>query len=160
MRQGRKAEQGSKGERVNGRFSPFHPRPLSPFSIPGLAPVAKETALFLVVLVASLFLVACHRAEFPAIKDGAMLRIECGNLMNQFSGGEIPPTNWPRSVKDLKPIRVVREPDAIRIFTHARRGKFTGGYCVFLDSQLTPSTQGVWIQKTEFKGVYIFKRGY
>jgi hypothetical protein len=103
------------------------------------------------------FLTGCNRADLPPLKNGEGLRADCAILMNSFPEGEIPQSVWPRSVKELKATRVEREKMNIRIYVVEKRGNFRGGYCVFLDPQLAPSTQGVWIQKTEFKGIYQFR---
>ena len=109
-----------------------------------------------VLFVAGLLLSACNRkAEFSPLKNGEGLRVDCSILMNSFPEGEISKGVWPRSVKDLKPTRVVREKNAVRIFVEAKQ--FRGGYWVSPDPQSAPSTQGVWIQKTEFKGIYQFR---
>lgn len=101
-------------------------------------------------------LAGCKQAkEFPAIKSGETLRLECVLLLEKFPRGEVPKTQWPRSVQDLKPIRVTGEQNSIRIWVD--RGKFSGGYQVFADPQFTPSNKGTWIQKTESKGIYIFQ---
>jgi hypothetical protein len=105
----------------------------------------------------SLFLVACNRGDLPKLEKGEALRADCAILLNKYPEGEIPKAAWPRSVNDLKSIRVVREKDGIRIFTFEKNGRYTGGYCVFSDPQFAPSTQGVWIRKTEFKGIYQFR---
>jgi len=105
----------------------------------------------------SLFLVGCNRSELPKLEKGEALRVDCAILLDQYPEGEIPKEAWPRSIKDLKPIRVAREKNGLRIFTFEKNGRYTGGYCVFPDPQFVPSTQGVWIRKTEFKGIYQFR---
>ena len=112
------------------------------------------------VLIFAVFLMACHRQDMADLDSGKQLQIDCVHLMGKVSIGEIPATLWPRSIKDLKPIRVTRQENSIRILTAQERGKFTVGYDVFADGQMSPSTQGVWVQKTKTKGVYIFKMAY
>jgi hypothetical protein len=110
---------------------------------------------FFVGLVFSGLLVGCNRGDLPKLEKGEALRADCATLLNQYPEGEIRKDVWSRSIRDLKPIRVAREKNGIRIFTH--EGDYTGGYCVFPDRQSAPSIQGVWIRKTEFKGIYQFK---
>ncbi|MDB6121402.1 MAG: hypothetical protein JWQ71_395 [Pedosphaera sp.] len=112
------------------------------------------------LFVASLMLVSCRHDTFPSIKDGDALRNDCIRLLEQFPQSEIPKAGWPRSVQALKPIRVTGRSNHIEILLHQEPGKFTGGYDVFADPQLSPSNQGVWVQKTAVKGVYIFKMPY
>jgi len=106
-------------------------------------------------VVLSLLLVACNHSELPKLEKGEALRADCAILMGKFSEGEIPQDAWPRSVKDLKPTRVVREQNAVRIFVQEKN--FHTGYYVSPNLQAAPSTQGVWIRKTEFKGIYQFR---
>jgi hypothetical protein len=117
-----------------------------------------RSVLFL--LFCSVCLTACQRKEVASIEDGKKLQEDCARLMTQYQAGEIPMKILPRSIKDLKPIRVTREENNIRILLEHERGKFTVGYDVFANLQLSPSTKGVWVQKTKFKGVYIFKMAY
>lgn len=98
--------------------------------------------------------------ELAELKDGQKLQLDCARLMEQFPSGKIPTNLWPRSIRELEPISVTREPNNIRILLKQERGKFTVGYDVFANLQLSPSTQGVWVQKTKTKGVYIFKWQY
>jgi hypothetical protein len=112
------------------------------------------------LLVCAVALASCRREELPSIADGSKLQQDCARLMGQFRPGEIPNNALPRSIRDLKPIRVTREQDNIRILVQQERGKFTVGYDIFADVQKSPSTQGVWVQKTKFRGVYIFKLAY
>ena len=48
----------------------------------------------------------------------------------------------------------------MRILLKQERGKFAGGYEVFENTQLSPPTQGVWVQKTQFKGIYQYRTWY
>jgi hypothetical protein len=112
------------------------------------------------VLGLAVLLFACKGKEMPALKDGNKLQQDCVRLMQLFDSGEIPSKMWMRSIKDLEPIRVTREKDNIRILVRQERGKYTVGYDVFADAQLVPSIQGVWVQKTKFKGVYVFQMPY
>ncbi len=115
---------------------------------------------FTVICFFSLLLIACRRDTFPTIQDGPALVQECAALLVQFPEGEIPKAKWPRSIAALHPIRVLRQPDDIQIWLYEQRGKFAGGYDVFANPLLAPSNQGVWVQKTAFKGVYLFKINY
>ena len=116
---------------------------------------------YLLLLAASLTLVSCgKRPQLPPLKDGQSLRQDCIGLMQQFSEGPIPKGDWPASVKSLKPIAVTRERDHVRILLKQERGKFAGGYEVFENTQLSPPTQGVWVQKTQFKGIYQYRTWY
>ena len=106
-------------------------------------------------------LLGCNRQQDLAdLSDGEKLRQDCVRLMEQFPAGEISSEIWPRSIRDLEPIRVTRQPNNIRIVVQQERGKFTLGYDVFANPQLSPSTKGVWVQRTRVKGVYIFKLQY
>jgi hypothetical protein len=111
-------------------------------------------------LIFSVLFVACNRAAFPPLKNGDALRLDCVLLLEKFPEGEIPNYSWPASIKDLKPVGVVREKDNIKIWLYQERGKFAGGYHVFGDPQFSPSTKGVWIEKTKYKGIYVFKTAY
>ena len=91
---------------------------------------------FFVLSVFSGLLVACNRSDIPKLEKGETLRTDCAILLNQFPEGEIPKNAWPRSVRDLKPIRVAQEKNGIRIFTH--EGNYTGGYCIFPDQRSAP----------------------
>jgi hypothetical protein len=116
----------------------------------------KSPQHFFVLIVSCLLLAACNgKEEFQPLKSGEGLRADCSILINSFPEGEIPQNVWPKSVKELAPVRVVREKNAVRIFVE--REKFRGGYWVSPDPQLAPSTQNVWIQKTEHKGIYQFR---
>jgi hypothetical protein len=112
--------------------------------------------LYPVLLMAVLF-VACKRTEFPPLKNGEGLRADCAILMSKYPEGEIPSGAWPRSIRDLKATRVEREKSFVRIYVPDKRGDFKGGFFVFLDPQAIPPTQSIWIQKTEFKGIYQFR---
>src|ERR1041384_7018887 len=115
----------------------------------------------ILLLAASLMLVSCgQKAQIPPLKDGQALRQDCIKLMQQFPDGQILSSDWPASVKALKPIAVTRERDCVRILLKQERGKFAGVYAVFENAQLSPSTQGVWVRKTEFKGVYQYRTWY
>ena len=98
--------------------------------------------------------------ELANLENGQKLQQDCARLMEQFPSGVIASNIWPRSIRELEPISVTREPNNIRILIKQERGKFTVGYDVFANLQLSPSTQGVWVQKTKTKGVYIFKWQY
>jgi hypothetical protein len=105
-------------------------------------------------------LTACSREAFQKVENGDQLRKDCVGLLEKYTGGEIPKGAWPKSIQALKPIQVTREGGNIRILMYQKPGKFTGGYCVYADANLTPSTKGVWVQKTGFKGVYRFETAY
>ncbi|MFN7139040.1 MAG: hypothetical protein ACK4UN_06860 [Limisphaerales bacterium] len=106
-------------------------------------------------------LIGCRQKdEMAELKDGHKLLLDCVRLMDQFPSGEISKELWPKSVRDLKPIRVTRERDNIRILVKQESGKYTVGYDVFADPRKSPSAQGVWVQKTKVKGIYIFKLQY
>src|SRR4051812_21765462 len=112
---------------------------------------------FFAVIVCVLLL-GCSRSVLPQLKNGEGLRADCAILMSKYAEGQpVPKEAWPRSVKDLKATRVDREKTGVRIYVAEKRGDFKGGYCVFLDPQFAPSTQGVWIRKTEYKGIYQFR---
>lgn len=112
--------------------------------------------LFVLALTVGILLVGCGpKKEFAEIKSGETLRLECVLLLQKYRSGEIPKAQWPRSVQELKPIRVTAEQNSVRIWV--KRPKFSGGYQVFAEPQYLPSTKGTWIQKTEFKGIYIFQ---
>ena len=104
--------------------------------------------------------VSCKRNDIPALDDGKKLQADCVRLMLQYPQGPISSTLWPNSIKELKPMSVIREENNIRILLKHEDGKFSVGYHVYSDPQLAPSTQGVWIQKTKTRGVYIYKTAY
>ncbi len=111
------------------------------------------------VLMAGMLLLACRKKEdFPAIADGKLLQKDCAHLLAQPADGEIPRSQWPKSIQALKPLHVIKHQNDIQILTYQQPGKMVGGYYVYADPQFSPSTQGVWIQKTGTKGIYIFKR--
>lgn len=108
-----------------------------------------------------ILLIGCKPSrELSELENGGKLQQDCARLLTQFQPGDIPKNLWPLSIKQLKPIRVTREDSKIRILVQQEQGKFTVGYDVFSDTRLAPSTQGVWVQKTKFKGVWIFKLPY
>jgi hypothetical protein len=121
-----------------------------------------KSAVYAVMILASLLLVSCGKKAdpMPTLQDGAKLQKDCVQLFNAYQSGEIPKNRLPHSVSDLKPLRVTREPNCIEVVIFEERGKGSWGYDVFPDMQSTPSTKGVWVQKTETKGVYIFKRWF
>ncbi|MDB6029338.1 MAG: hypothetical protein JWM68_5561 [Verrucomicrobiales bacterium] len=121
---------------------------------------ALRHVLQLTLLISVELLTACQPKALPELQDGAKLQQDCIRLMGQFAGGDIPANLWPRSIKELKPLRVTREENKVRILFRRERGKFTVGYDVFADGTQSPSTQGVWVQKTKVKGVYMFKMQY
>jgi hypothetical protein len=115
---------------------------------------------FFLLIGASLLLASCSREVFPPIKEGEALRKDCIHLLEQFPQGDIPKLHWPKSIEAMKPLRVTGEQDHVHILLRREPGKFTVGYDVFADTQSIPSTKGVWIQKTRFKGIYEFKLAY
>ena len=114
---------------------------------------------FFPVLVLSLLLAACGRKASTPPVSGEQLRLDCIRLL-QLPEGEIPKDTWPKSVAELKPLKVERQSDRIAILQRHEDRKFSQGYYVFADPQSSPSTRGVWIQRTEWKGVFIFKTQY
>jgi hypothetical protein len=119
-----------------------------------------QRVIGIVVIGFAVLLFSCKQKEMPGIKDGNKLQQDCVRLMGLIEAGEVPAKLWTRSIKDLEPIRVTRETNNIRILVRQERGKYTVGYDIFSDPQFAPSTQGVWVQKTKFKGVYVFKMPY
>ena len=110
-----------------------------------------------VLFLVALMVIGCNRStDFPPLKNGETLRADCARLIAAYPEGEISSNGWPRSVKALKPIRVLRETNAVRIFVEAPKG-FRGGYWVSPNTQSAPSVRNTWIQKTEFKGIYQFR---
>jgi hypothetical protein len=120
----------------------------------------KLLRLILLLVVGGWLLTACSRETFRKIENGEQLRRDCVELLDKYAGGEIPKGAWPKSVQVLKPMHVTREAENIRILMYQKQGKFAGGYCVFRDVSQAPSTKGVWVQKTAFKGVYRFETAY
>jgi hypothetical protein len=98
--------------------------------------------------------------ELPELTNGLQLQQDCVRLLQDFQRGPVVETHWPRSIRELKPMSVSREENKIRILLRREQGKYTVGYDVFADINMAPSTQGVWVQKTKFKGVWIFKLQY
>lgn len=115
--------------------------------------------IFLTVLCA-LVVVACHKQTVEPLQNPAQLRADAMKMMKDLPVGDVPPAQWPESIKALKPLSVTREADDIKILVAHERGKFSVGYEVFRDGQRRPSTQGVWIEKTGFEGVYLYKTQY
>lgn len=113
-------------------------------------------ALMLCALVFS----ACHKETIPPLNNPAQLRADAIKLLKDLPAGDVPKTQWPASIKALNPLSVTRETDNIKILVTHERGKFSVGYHVYADGQKRPSTQGVWIEKTGFEGVYMFKTQY
>ncbi len=81
-------------------------------------------------------------------------------MLEQLPKGPVAKDLWPRSVKALKPIRVELMADRITILLQHEDRRFSMGYDVYADPKTTPSTHGVWIQKTPWKGVFIYKTQY
>jgi hypothetical protein len=113
----------------------------------------------IIALICALLVSACHKDMVPPLKDAARLRAEALKLM-ELPQGDVPKTQWPGSVKDLKPLSVTRESDNIKILLAHERGKFSVGYHIYPDDQHRPSTRGVWIEKTGVEGIYIYKTQY
>jgi hypothetical protein len=116
--------------------------------------------LILALLAGSVLLAACHRDPFRPIEDGEGLRQDCASLLERFPVGQIPSAQWPKSIQALKPIEVMREQENIRIWVYRKSGEFAGGYCVYTNALSSPSTKGVWVEKTKQKGVYKFRMAY
>jgi hypothetical protein len=102
-------------------------------------------------------LAGCHRNAFPAIKNEKTLQQDCMTLLEKFPEGEIAKDQWPRTVAALKPLKVEREGESIRIWTHQETGQYANGYYVFKDWGMSPPSKGVWIKKTQFPGIYRFE---
>jgi len=102
----------------------------------------------------------CHKEVVPQLTDGAKLRADAVRLLEGLPLGEVPKSQWPASVKALKPLAVTREADNIKILLAHEPGKFSVGYHVYREAQRTPSMQGVWIEKTGFEGIYLYKTQY
>ena len=116
---------------------------------------------FYLVLTAIAFiaLIACNGSkDISELKDGPKLRQDCLVLLSRIPQGEIPQTAWPRSIKELEPMRVSCEQDKVRILLRRENGRYTVGYDIFADTTKAPSTQGVWVQKTKVKGIWVFKQ--
>ncbi|MGZ5543576.1 MAG: hypothetical protein ACXWIU_02780 [Limisphaerales bacterium] len=94
------------------------------------------------------------------LKDPAKLRADAVKLLEILPPGNVPKSQWPASFKALNPLSVTREPDNIKILLAHERGRFSVGYHIYADNERRPSTQGVWVEKTGFEGVYIFKTQY
>jgi hypothetical protein len=109
------------------------------------------------VLFAILMLASCGRSPITKVENGNALRADCVRLLNDMPLGDIEPKQWPRSIQDLKPVRVVREENDIKIWTAQHTPQGSTGYYVFPNVQLSPPTKGIWIEKTEFQGIFIFK---
>ena len=122
--------------------------------------ISMRRILQIEVFVGFGLLLGCKPKAMPELENGAKLQQDCITLMGQFASGDIPANLWPRSIKELKPLRVTREENKVRILLRREQGKFTVGYDVFADRTQSPSTQGVWVEKTKVKGVYIFKMAY
>jgi hypothetical protein len=119
----------------------------------------RSGAISFVVLLCALLLSACHKDPVAQLKDGAKLRAEVLKLMG-LPEGDVPKTSWTAPIKELKPLAVTREKDNVKILLAHERGKFSVGYHIYPDGQHRPSTQGVWVEKTAFEGIYIYKTQY
>jgi len=115
---------------------------------------------FFAGVASALLLAGCHRSGYPGIKDDGALRRDCVRLLEESPPGEIAPEKWPKTVAALHPLQVQHEGDSIRIWTHKERGKYANGYYVFRDGQSSPPSQGVWIKRTPFVGIYRFEMGW
>src|SRR4051794_11580925 len=109
-------------------------------------------AILLLTLGCSILLCACHKETFPPLLNAPNLRADAIRLLDDPSLGDIPKSQWPPSIKALNPLSVTRESDNIKILLYHERGKFSGGYHVYRDTKHSPSTQGVWVQKSGFDG--------
>jgi hypothetical protein len=143
------------------------PQKLFPFVRVNLLLTRFDTGMgmifFLRAVLFSLLLLAagCRKSQdLPEVADGFRLQQDCAALLAQLPPGDVPPHAWPKSVAALKPSRVERQPNNIRILLRHNGGKYSVGYDVFANTHLSPSTQGVWVQKTKWKGVWIFKLQY
>lgn len=116
--------------------------------------------LIIVVLLCACLFSACHKEVVAPLKDPAKLRADAARLLQELPPGDIPKTTWPPSIKALNPLQVTREPDNIKILLAHENGKFSVGYHVYADNEHRPSTQGVWVEKTGFEGIYIYKTQY
>jgi hypothetical protein len=114
----------------------------------------------LALLAGGVLLAACHRDPFVQVEDGETLLRDCAPLLERFPAGQIQSVQWPKSVQALKPIEVVREQENIRIWVYRKQGEFAGGYCIYTNALSSPSTKGVWVEKTKQKGVYKFRMVY
>jgi hypothetical protein len=112
--------------------------------------------IFAVLVLSSWLATGCNRGGVSKLENGDALRADCSILMSKYPGGDIPKGAWPRSIKELKATRVVREKADVKIYVSEKPGNFMG-YYVFLETQSGPPTRGIWIEKTPFKGIYQFK---
>ena len=112
------------------------------------------------VLLCALFLSACHKETVAPLQNPAQLRADAMQMLKDLPVGDVPKSQWPASIKALKPMAVTREVDDIKILVAHERGKFSVGYQVYRDGKRRPSSQGVWIEKTGFDGVYRYKTQY
>ncbi len=121
--------------------------------------IVMRRSIFM-AMIFSLFLAACGRnsAALPPANP-EQLRLDCIHLLSQPEG-EIASDKWARSITALKPLEVSRDADHIVITQQHEDGRFSRGYYVYADPQTIPPGKGVWIQKTEWKGIYIYKTQY
>jgi hypothetical protein len=120
----------------------------------------KIAPFALLALACALVFCACHKDAIQPLQDGAKLRADAARMLDDLPLGDVSKYQWPASIKALKPLAVTREPDNIRILLAHQQGKFSMGYHVFRDAAHPPSTRGVWIEKTESEGIYIYKTQY
>lgn len=112
------------------------------------------------VLCALLFFGCSKSTVDTHLKDPATLRADAMRMLKDLPGGDVPKTQWPKSIKALNPLSVTREADNINILLAHERGKFSVGYHVFRDPDKRPSMAGVWLEKTGFEGIYVYKTQY
>ncbi len=115
----------------------------------------------IVVLLCAFFLSACHKEAVAPLKDPAKLRSDAVKMLEDaVPVGDVPKSQWPASIKALKPISVMKELDNIKILLAHEQGRYSVGYHIYRDADRKPSTQGVWVEKTAFEGIYIYKTQY
>jgi hypothetical protein len=107
-----------------------------------------------VPLLCVLFLIACSSGRLPAVADADQLVKDCDALSKNNVGTDIPPDQWPASIKALKPVAVENDPNGIRIATYAETGIGSYGYLV---SHTKPdNTEHLVFSQTEYANIYRF----
>lgn len=112
------------------------------------------------LLLCALLFSGCHKDSVAPLKDPAKLRSDAARMLQELPPGNVLKSQWPPSIKALNPMSVTRESDNIKILLAHENGRFSLGYHIYPDNDHRPSTQGVWVEKTGFEGIYIYKTQY
>ncbi len=111
---------------------------------------------FLALLLFPLLLLGCSSSsDLPAISDSGRLSSDCQELLGTSATDTIDASQWPDSIKSLKPLPVIRNGNTIYITTFAQTGVGARGYAVGREKPQPPDHYV--ISSTSYPNIYRFE---